>query len=125
MFGFDLGLGDIRDQDVERATEQAARVEALLAEQEARLAEIIGSGTGERGQVRAETAADGRVVKVTLSPQAAREGSHVLAEEILLAVRRAQEDAQRQAETLLHTAIEEAVPGLDVAAVNDRLRAHD
>jgi len=121
MFGFELDLGDLREQDVDRSGEQAARLEALLAEQEERLAEIVGTGTAARGQVTAGAAVDGRVLEVTLGPQATREGSHALAEEILLAVRRAQEDAQRQAEVLLNTAVEEAIPGLDLAKVNEQL----
>ncbi|MFG1941657.1 YbaB/EbfC family nucleoid-associated protein [Nonomuraea sp. NPDC048826] len=123
MFGFDLDLGDIREQDVLRSAEQAERLEALLAEQEARVAEIVGAGAGDRGQVRAGAAADGRVLHVTLGPQATRDGSHVLSEEILLAVRRAHEDAQRQAEELLRTAVEEALPGVDLAALTARLNA--
>lgn len=121
MFGFDLDPGDIREQDVDRAAEQAGRLEALLAEQEERLAGIVGTGTGDRVQVKASAAVDGRVLEVVLGPQAAREGSHALAEEILLAVRRAQDDTRRQAEALLSAAVQEAVPGLDLAALNEQL----
>ncbi|MFD2355972.1 hypothetical protein ACFSTC_51970 [Nonomuraea ferruginea] len=68
MFGFDLDPGDIREQDVDRAAEQAGRLEALLAEQEERLAGIVGTGTGDRVQVKASAAVDGRVLEVVLGP---------------------------------------------------------
>ncbi|WP_049563252.1 YbaB/EbfC family nucleoid-associated protein [Nonomuraea sp. SBT364] len=120
MFGFDLNPGDIRPQDVDRIDEQDARVQELLAEGEERLGEIVGAG-GDR--VRATAAADGRVLKVTLDARAVRDGSQALAEEILLAVRQARQDAQRQADDLLRSAFEQAFPGraLDPVAVRERL----
>ncbi|MEV4224697.1 YbaB/EbfC family nucleoid-associated protein [Nonomuraea sp. NPDC049725] len=123
MFGFDLDPGDIRPQDVDRADEQNARVLELLAEGEERLGEIVGTGGGDRGHVHATAAADGRVLKITLDARAVREGSQALADDILLAVRQAQQDAQRQADDLLRSAFEQAFPGraVDPVAVRERL----
>ena len=106
MSGFELDPRDIRPQDVERAEEQAERVEALLTElagQDERLAEIVGTGRGDGGHVHAAVAADGRVLKVAVEPRAVREGSEALADEIVLTVRRAQQDALRQVDSLVES----------------------
>ncbi|MFI7452007.1 YbaB/EbfC family nucleoid-associated protein [Nonomuraea sp. NPDC049714] len=123
MFGFELDPRDIRPQDVERAAEQAARVETLLAEEGGRLAEIVGTGRGDGGHVHAAVAADGRVLKISIEPRAVREGSEALSEAIVLTVRRAQQDALRQVDALVRESLEEALPGtsLDPAALRERL----
>ncbi|GGP10710.1 YbaB/EbfC family nucleoid-associated protein [Nonomuraea glycinis] len=126
MSGFELNPRDIRPQDVERAEEQAERVEALLTElagQDELLAEIVGTGRGDGGHVHAAVAADGRVLKVAIEPRAVREGSEALADEIVLTVRRAQQDALRQVDSLVRESLAEALPGtpLDPAELRERL----
>jgi len=121
MFRPDFDPGSVRPQDVDRVAEQGVRVRELLAESEEQALEIVGAGAGDHGHVRATAAADGRVLEVTLGPRAVREGSHALAEEILLAVRRAQEDAQRQADDLVRESLRKVFPGADPAALRERL----
>jgi DNA-binding protein YbaB len=120
---FELNPRDIRPQDVERADEQAERVQALLAEQDERLAEIVGTGRGKGGHVHAAVAADGRVLKVAIEPRAVREGSQALSDEIILTVRRAQQDALQQVDALIRESLEQALPGtsLDPAELRERL----
>ncbi|GGO68007.1 YbaB/EbfC family nucleoid-associated protein [Nonomuraea cavernae] len=120
-YGFRIDPGNVRAQDVEEAERQAERVQALLAEEERRVSEIVGTGGGDSGQVSALVAADGRVLEVTLQPRATRDGSEALAEEIQRAVQRAQLDAQRQAEALLRESLAEALPSLDAQALQERL----
>lgn len=121
MYGFRIDPGNVRTQDVEEAGRQAERVHMLLADEERRVSEIVGTGRGDGGQVSALAAADGQVLEVTLQPRATRDGSEALGEEILLAVRRAQLDAQRQAEALLRESLAEALPSLDTQALQERL----
>jgi DNA-binding protein YbaB len=119
MFGYDVDPSDIRRQDVDEAAEQLERFQSLLAEREEELAEIVGKGEDDRGHVRATVASDGRVIEVTLDPRAVKDGSKALSEQILSAVHRAQQDAQRQAEAFLQETLQEALPGtsLDLAAI--------
>lgn len=114
MFGYNGDPSDIRQRDIATAEEQLNRFQSLLADQEQQLAEIVGTGEGDRGHVRATVASDGRVIKVTLDPHAVKGGSEALSEQILMAVHRAQQNAQRQAESLLHEALQEALPGMSI-----------
>jgi hypothetical protein len=63
------------------------------------------------------------VLKVAVEPRAVREGSEALADEIVLTVRRAQQDALRQVDSLVRESLAEALPGtpLDPAELRERL----
>ncbi|MEU6711187.1 YbaB/EbfC family nucleoid-associated protein [Nonomuraea sp. NPDC046802] len=125
MFGYDVDPSDLRQRDIDKAEEQLDRFQALLAEREEQLAEIVGTGEGDRGHVRATVASDGRVIKVALDSFAVKDGSKALSEQILLAVHRAQQNAQQQAESLLHETLQEALPGtsFDLAAIYQQTRS--
>lgn len=125
MFGYDVDPTDIRQEDVDKAEEQLGRFEALLADREEQLAAIVGTGEDDRGYVRATVASDGLVREVTLDPRAVKGGSEALSEQIVLAVSRAQQNAQRQAESLLHEALQEAIPGasFDLTAIYQQAKS--
>ncbi|MFI6297764.1 YbaB/EbfC family nucleoid-associated protein [Nonomuraea sp. NPDC050790] len=125
MFGYNVDPSDLRQQDIDKAEEQLNRFQDLLAAREEQLAEIVGTGEDDRGYVRATVASDGLVTKVTLDPRAVKSGSGALSEQILLAVSRAQQNAQLQAETLLQEALQEALPGtsFDLAALQQQARS--
>lgn len=122
MFGYDVDPGAIRQGDIDKAAAQLDRFQALLADQEEKLAEIVGKGEDDRGCVRATAASDGRVIKVTLDHRAVQDGSEILSERILLAVHRAQQNAQQEAAGLLQETIQEALPGtsLDLTAIYEQ-----
>ncbi|MEO3874417.1 YbaB/EbfC family nucleoid-associated protein [Nonomuraea sp. B12E4] len=121
MFGYDIDPRNIRSQDLDLATEQVDQAEALLAGVEESLSEII--GVGDSGHVRATATAEGRILEVVLGQQAVKKGSEALSEEILAAVGRAQDDARRQAETMLREEFQQAVPdvSLDPIALQEQL----
>lgn len=121
MFGYEIDKSDIRHQDVDRATEQAARAEAALAGADGLLDEL--TGTGRAKGVTATVDAEGRVMKITLGPQALREGTAGLREAVFAAVGAAQDDARVQGEELLREHFRQAVPGiaLDPAELQRRL----
>ncbi|NUR89248.1 MAG: YbaB/EbfC family nucleoid-associated protein [Nonomuraea sp.] len=125
MFGHDPHPADIRQQDIDEAEEQLRRLQSTLADHEERLAEIVGTGEGERGYVRATAASDGQVIAVVLDPRAVKDGSRALSEQILLAVQRARQDALRQADALLQEALREALPGttIDLEALQRQARS--
>ncbi|WP_329083575.1 YbaB/EbfC family nucleoid-associated protein [Streptosporangium sp. NBC_01469] len=125
MFGYDIDPSDIRPRDIVKAEEQLDRFQALLAAREEQLTEIVGTGEGDSGHVRATVASDGRVIEVTLDPRAVKGGSEALSEQILLAVHRAQQNAQRQADGLLHETLQEALPGtsIDLTAIYRQARS--
>jgi DNA-binding protein YbaB len=79
--------------DYERAV--AARM-AQAQELSRQMAEIRGTGEAADGLVQAEVAAGGRVTALRLNPRVMRLDSQALAEEILVAIGRAGEDAARQ-----------------------------
>ncbi|MEO3802365.1 YbaB/EbfC family nucleoid-associated protein [Nonomuraea sp. B1E8] len=124
MFGYDVDPSDIRQGDIAKAEAQLDRFRELLADREEELAEIVGTGEGDRGHVRATVASDGRVIEVILDPRAVKGGSEALSEQILLAVHRAQQNAQRQVESHLHETLQEALPGtsIDLTAVYQQAR---
>ncbi|WP_113701009.1 YbaB/EbfC family nucleoid-associated protein [Nonomuraea lactucae] len=122
MYETDIDPANIREQDVAEAQRQAEAARALLTDQESVLEEIVGEGGGDGGHVRATAAADGRVLEVVIDPRAMSEGSEALGEQILLAVRRAQDDAGRQAGALLRESLREALPSVDTDLLQERLR---
>lgn len=124
MFGDDVDPSGIRQRDIDKAEAQLDKLQALLADQEEQLAEIVGTGEGDRGYVRATVASDGSLIEVTLDPRAVKGGSAALSEQIFLAVHRAQQDAQRQVENRLHETLQEALPGapIDLTAIHQQAR---
>ncbi|MEV4562291.1 YbaB/EbfC family nucleoid-associated protein [Nonomuraea sp. NPDC049419] len=112
MSGYRIDPGNIRPQDVERATEQAFQAEAALADVDRLLAEV--AGTGQAKGVGAVVDAEGRVREITLGPQALREGLDGLREAVLAAVGAAQDHARVQADELLREHLQQAVPGISI-----------
>lgn len=93
--------------DLRRISEQAEQAHRRLKDVGGELGQIKGVGEGAGGKVKARTDADGRVIQVTLDPRAMRLSSQDLAEEITLAVQRAQDDGDAQRERLLGASVGE------------------
>jgi DNA-binding protein YbaB len=85
-----------RLEDLEQVAEYSEqtwrRVEIVRGE----LERIVGVGESAGGRVVARADAGGRLIEVTLDPRAMELSSRDLGEEITLAVRRAQDDSERQ-----------------------------
>ncbi|WP_406312320.1 YbaB/EbfC family nucleoid-associated protein [Streptosporangium sp. NBC_01639] len=106
-----MDSGYVPDEDLEQTARQADAMVAWLEGAQAGMDEIVGVGEGASGQVRAEVAADGKVLDVTFGPRSLRLDSATLAEEVLSAVQQAQRDAGRKADDLMR----EALDGFDPA----------
>lgn len=98
--------GDL-DQDAERA----ARIEAWLEDGQREIEAVTGHGRAADGRIQAVTTAYGQVREVVIEPRAMRLPSRTLAEEVLLAVHRAQQDAERQSRQMVSDALRELAPG--------------
>ncbi|MEV4322835.1 YbaB/EbfC family nucleoid-associated protein [Microbispora rosea] len=98
--------GDL-DQDAERA----ARIEAWLEDGQREIEAVTGHGRAADGRIQAVTTVYGQVREVVIEPRAMRLPSRTLAEEVLLAVHRAQQDAERQSRQMVSDALRELAPG--------------
>ncbi|GAA3527013.1 hypothetical protein GCM10022419_002220 [Nonomuraea rosea] len=96
---------DYSEHDVEELLKENERELSRLADAAAGLRDIIGKGESRSGLATAVVDADGRLQSLTLSPRVLRMDVGALAEEVVQAVRQAQENQDRQARELL------AVPG--------------
>ncbi|MFC4115564.1 YbaB/EbfC family nucleoid-associated protein [Nonomuraea zeae] len=92
---------DYTEHDVERLLKENEREVARLAEAAEGLRDIVGKGESRSGLATAVVDADGRLRSVTLSPRVLRMDVAALAEEVVQAVRQAQDDQDRQARELL------------------------
>lgn len=110
MYGLHPDPAAWRDGDIDQDAERAARVLAWARDAEEELAAIVGEGEAGDGRVRVTTTADGLVREVVFAPRATRADSRTLAEELLLAVGRAQDDAERKARDLVAGALGEILP---------------
>lgn len=104
----DRGAGDL-EQDAERA----ARIEAWLEDGQREIEAVTGRGRAADGRIEAVVTAYGEVREIVIEPRAMRLPSRTLAEELLLALGRAQEDAERRSRQLVGDALREMVPGED------------
>ncbi|MEU6426082.1 YbaB/EbfC family nucleoid-associated protein [Microbispora sp. NPDC046973] len=101
------GRGDDLEQDAERA----ARIEAWLEDGQREIEAVTGHGRAADGRIQVVTTAYGQVREVVIEPRAMRLPSRTLAEELLLALRRAQQDAERQTRQMVSDALREMAPG--------------
>ncbi|MDH2427931.1 YbaB/EbfC family nucleoid-associated protein [Sphaerisporangium sp. TRM90804] len=123
MNGFDPNPAHWRDGDLELDAERAAKILAWVEDGQHEVDAIIGVGEAGDGQVKVTTTAEGRVREVTLAPRAMRLDSESLADELLLAVRRAQDDAENATRRLMQDALGDVLPpgALDPAAVEEQI----
>ncbi|WP_406318238.1 YbaB/EbfC family nucleoid-associated protein [Streptosporangium sp. NBC_01639] len=96
--------------DLVRITDEAEKGQRLLRNAQREIAAIKGEGESASGKVRARVDTDGRLVDVRLDPRATKLSSMDLAEEITLAVQRAQDDAARQRERAFRDAVGAPLP---------------
>lgn len=93
--------GGIQGEDAERAGRQADEIRAWIEEARAEVDEVVGVGEAASGQVKAEVAADGKVLDVRFGPRALRLDSETLAEAVHSAVGHAQRDAAEKVGALM------------------------
>ncbi|MFI7639454.1 YbaB/EbfC family nucleoid-associated protein [Nonomuraea sp. NPDC049400] len=93
--------------DLIQITEQAERDSRRLQAAQREIQTISGVGEGAGGKVRVRADADGRIAQISLDPLIMKLSSQDLAEEVVLAVRRAQEDSAMQRERVVRDAVGE------------------
>ncbi|GAA3829711.1 hypothetical protein GCM10022226_58210 [Sphaerisporangium flaviroseum] len=123
MYSFDANPANWRDGELEQDAERAAKILAWLEDGERELETVVGEGAAGDGQIRVTATASGRVREVTLTRRAMRLDSVSLAEEVLLAVHRAQDDAERKSHQLVGDALGEVLPAgaFDPGTLEERL----
>ncbi|MGI5160868.1 YbaB/EbfC family nucleoid-associated protein [Microbispora sp. CA-102843] len=97
--------------DLEQDAERAAQIEAWLEDGQREIEAVTGRGRAADGRIEAVTTVYGQVREVVIEPRAMRLPSRTLAEELLLALSRAQQDAERQSRQLVSDALREMAPG--------------
>ncbi|GAA1745475.1 YbaB/EbfC family nucleoid-associated protein [Nonomuraea bangladeshensis] len=123
MHKFDADPANWREEDLEREAEKAAKILAWMDDGQRELDEITGTGEAANGQVKAVAAVDGTVRDIVITPRAMRLDSRTLAEQLTLAVGRAQDDAERQSRQLMADALGDLLPDgrLDLRAFEEQL----
>ncbi|MGW2147109.1 YbaB/EbfC family nucleoid-associated protein [Nonomuraea bangladeshensis] len=123
MHKFDADPANWREEDLEREAEKAAKILAWMDDGQRELDEITGTGEAANGQVKAVAAVDGTVRDIVITPRAMRLDSRTLAEQLTLAVGRAQDDAERQSRQLMADALGDLLPdgGPDLRAFEEQL----
>ncbi|MEU8172768.1 YbaB/EbfC family nucleoid-associated protein [Microbispora hainanensis] len=97
--------------DLEQDARRAERIESWLADGKREIEAVTGRGRAADGRIQAVTTAYGLVREIVIEPRAMRLPSRTLAEEFLPALRRAQEDAERQCRQMVNDALRELAPG--------------
>ncbi|MFG2077419.1 YbaB/EbfC family nucleoid-associated protein [Nonomuraea maritima] len=92
---------DFTEHDVDELLRENEWELRRLAEASANLRHVSGKGESRSGLTSAVVDADGRLRSVTFSPRVLRLDTAALAEEVVQAVRQAQDDQDRQARELL------------------------
>ncbi|SEG99445.1 YbaB/EbfC DNA-binding family protein [Nonomuraea solani] len=92
---------DYNEHDVEELLKENERELLRLAGAAGDLRQITGTGESRSGLAKAVVDADGRLQSMVLAPRVLRLDVTTLAEEVVEAVRKAQEDQDRQARELL------------------------
>ncbi len=111
MHSYDANPANWRDGDLERDAEHAGRILEWVEEAGQRALDgVVGEGEAGDGQIKVTTTVDGRVRDVAITRRAMRLDSRSLAEELLLAVHRAQDDAERKSRELVDEALGEVLP---------------
>jgi DNA-binding protein YbaB len=106
---------EYNEHDLDELLRENERELGRLAEAASALREITGKGESRSGMTTATVDADGRLQTVTFSARIMRLEAAAVAEEVVQAVRQAQEDQDRQARERL------AVPGaeqIDLAEIH-------
>ncbi|SDJ34431.1 YbaB/EbfC family nucleoid-associated protein [Nonomuraea jiangxiensis] len=106
----------MREQDLNAEARQEEQMRAWLETAQDELGKIVAVGEGPSGHVKVAVDPNGQVLEVAFDPRAMRLGSSALADEVLEAVRRGREEAERQA----HDLMREAMPGFDPVEANAR-----
>ncbi|MBD3144192.1 YbaB/EbfC family nucleoid-associated protein [Microbispora bryophytorum] len=107
----DRHSGDQHSGDPDQDAERAAQIEAWLEDGQREIEAVTGHGRAADGRIKVVTTAYGQVREVVIEPRAMRLPSRTLAEELLLALRRAQQDAERQTRRMVGDALRELAPG--------------
>ncbi|MBB2742687.1 UNVERIFIED_ORG: DNA-binding protein YbaB [Microbispora rosea subsp. rosea] len=105
------GHDDRYADDLEQDAERAAQIEAWLEEGQREIEAVTGHGRAADGRIEVVTTVYGQVREVVIEPRAMRLPSRTLAEELLLALGRAQQDAERQSRQMVSDALRELAPG--------------
>ncbi|RCG31021.1 YbaB/EbfC family DNA-binding protein [Sphaerisporangium album] len=121
VYNLDADPANWREGDLERDAERAAKIMAWVEEARDELESIVGEGEAGEGQIKVTTTADGLVRDVVVTRRAMRLDSRTLAEQLLLAVGRAQDDAERRGRAMLDEALGEVLPPgtLDLGVVEE------
>ncbi|MEU7828025.1 MULTISPECIES: YbaB/EbfC family nucleoid-associated protein [unclassified Nonomuraea] len=106
---------NIYQDELHRISEQAERAHSRLKKAGGGFNDVYGTGESADGKIRARTDSGGRITEVRLDPRAMKLSSQDLGEEITLAVRRAQDDCERNHEELLRDAVGRTPPSPDAA----------
>ncbi|MEU7895538.1 YbaB/EbfC family nucleoid-associated protein [Nonomuraea sp. NPDC049152] len=129
MSDFRFDSDDFDPDALERVSREAEQTMRRLADVEGELGEIRGAGTGADGLIGVVTDGNGRVEKIELNPRVMRLDSPTLAEELMKAIRDAQDDGERKARELLNEAtgsMKFFQGTFDPAKVEERLmRSHE
>ncbi|WP_271221889.1 YbaB/EbfC family nucleoid-associated protein [Streptosporangium carneum] len=103
-------------EDLERVGRDAENEIRRLAEIEAELGDVRGTGTGADGLITVTVDGSGRVEGIDLNPRVMRLDSHTLAAELMKAIGKAGEDGERRVREILEDAgLSAAPPDLDEA----------
>jgi DNA-binding protein YbaB len=107
-------LNDFDPGDLERITAQAEQMLARAEELKSEIDVAVGRGEAADGQVRVAAGASGRLTEVVLAPRAMRLDSQKLAEAVLEAAQRAQDDVATQVDEIMTGTLGAGMTGADL-----------
>ncbi|TDD24774.1 YbaB/EbfC family nucleoid-associated protein [Nonomuraea diastatica] len=111
---------EFKFEDLDNATYAVERAARRAEDAKAELDAIVGEGESVGGHVRVTTDVSGRVLSIRLNPRVMKRGSGDLADELMVAIRRAQDDSDAQRERLMSGVLDAADPSLDAFAGRSR-----
>ncbi|TDC84377.1 YbaB/EbfC family DNA-binding protein [Nonomuraea deserti] len=111
---------EFRFDDLDNATYAVERAARRAEDAKAELHAIVGEGESVGGHVRVTTDVSGRVLSIRLNPRVMKRGSGDLADELMVAIRRAQDDSDAQRERLMSGVLDAADASLDAFAGRSR-----
>ncbi|GAB2818758.1 hypothetical protein GCM10027176_24050 [Actinoallomurus bryophytorum] len=120
---FDFNPFNLRPEDLERAADEAEKTMRRLEQVQEELSGVTGKGESGDGMVHAVTDANGLLEEIVIKPRALRMPSEDLAEGVTVAIRAAQEDAERRGNQIVHDVIEDGggpLPGMPGPPPKDR-----
>ena len=104
-------MNDFDPEDLERITARAEEMLARVDELRSEIDVAVGRGEAADGQVRVTAGASGRLMEVVLAPRAMRLDSQKLADAVLEAAQRAQDDVARKVDEVIAGTLGAAKPG--------------